>query len=99
MDVTQVIIAIIAVFGAIVTRVVIPLIKAKTTAQQWSNIVSWTNTAVNAAEVIFKGAGKGEQKRDYVLDYIHDCCNSHNIGYDEKAVRNALEEAWRDMVK
>jgi len=97
MDVTQVIIAIIAVFGAIVTRVVIPLIKAKTTAQQWSNIVSWTNTAVNAAEVIFKGAGKGEQKRDYVLGYIKDCCNSHNIGYDGKAVRNALEEAWRGL--
>ena len=99
MDMTQVLLAAISLISAILTGIAIPLIKAKTTAEQWNNIVSWTNTAVQAAEVLYKGSGRGEEKRDYVLSYIEDMCDKYNIHYYEPSVRNALENAWLTLSK
>jgi len=97
MDITQIIVALIGLLGVIITSVVVPYIKSKTTAEQWLTIKSWTITAVNAAEVIFKGAGKGAEKREYVLNYIQEKCDEHNIIYDKTSTRNALENAWKDL--
>lgn len=98
-DVTQIIVAVIGLIGIIVTTMVAPLIKSKVTASQWSNIVEWTNAAVMAAEVIFKGPGRGEEKRDYVLNWVAAEAAKRNIKVDTDSLRVALENAWKQMTE
>lgn len=62
----------IALFGAIITYIVVPYVKSKTTEQQQSNIVFWIKTAVNAAEQVFADSGMGTQKKEYVMEFIQN---------------------------
>ena len=94
-DVTQIAVALIGLISIIITVLIAPLIQSKTTASQWSNIVDWTSTAVQAAEAIYKGAGRGEEKRNYVISWVSEKAKRHNIKIDEQSIRIALEDAWR----
>ena len=96
-DVTQIIVAVIGLLGIIVTTIVAPLIKAKTTTAQWANVVVWTKAAVQAAEVIYKGSGHSEEKRNYVIEWVMTKAKKHGIKVDVDAVRIALENAWKQM--
>lgn len=98
-DVTQIIVALIGLLGIVITTLVAPLIKAKTTTEQWANVVAWTQTAVQAAEVIYKGSGRGEEKREYVINWVTNEAKKHGIKVDVDAVRIALENAWKQMTE
>ena len=98
-DVTQIIVALIGLLGIAITTLVAPLIKAKTTTEQWANIVAWTQTAVQAAEVIYKGSGRGEEKRDYVLEWVTAEANKRGMKIDTNTIRVALEDAWKQMIE
>lgn len=69
-DLTQVILAAIALIAALVSAFVVPWLKSNFTATQLQNIVMWVNFAVEAAEMIYKGAGRGEEKKQYVLEFL-----------------------------
>lgn len=98
-NLTQVVVAVIGLIGIVITTLIVPLIKAKTTAAQWANIVAWTQTAVQAAEVIYKGAGRGEEKREYVINWVTNKAKKHGIEVDVDTVRIALENAWKQMTE
>lgn len=66
----EIVTALIAILGAVITYILVPYIKNKTTAQQQGNIAFWVSVAVNAAEQIFAGSGLGEQKKQYVLKFL-----------------------------
>ena len=59
MDITPIVKAIITLLCAIITVVVVPYIKSKTTATQQKKINEWIKIAVAAAEQIYKGVGRG----------------------------------------
>lgn len=65
-DLTTIINAVIALLAAIITYKVIPWIKAKTTNEQQAMLRAAVKTLVYAAEQIY-GAGKGEDKLDFVV--------------------------------
>lgn len=67
MDFTPFFQALIALAAAIVTGILIPYIKSKTNAQQQEIISQWVAIAVSAAEQIYNGPGRGEEKKAYVL--------------------------------
>ena len=62
-DMTSIMQALAALFVAVVTAVVIPYIKSRTTAEQQEKINLWVSLAVQAAEQIFQGTGLGTQKK------------------------------------
>lgn len=62
--------AVIALLGAIITYILVPYVRSKTTTQQQESIAFWVSVAVNAAEQVFTGRGKGEQKKQYVLQFL-----------------------------
>ena len=43
-DITEIVVAVIGLLSLIITGVIIPLIKSKTTNTQWENINKWSNT-------------------------------------------------------
>ena len=69
-DITPIINAVIALIAAIITVFLIPWIKSKVEAEKLSKITSWVRIAVDAAEQIYKESGMGEQKKQYVLDFL-----------------------------
>ena len=96
-DLTQIVIALIGVLGTIITTYLIPYFKSKTTIAQRANIDGWAKAAVQCAEILYKGTGKGEEKRIYVEKYINDMCDKANIKIDINSVRIALENAWKSL--
>lgn len=69
-DVTVIVNAVIALIAAVVSTFLIPWIKSKTTSQQREQLVAWAKIAVAAAEQIYKGKGRGGEKKQYVLDFL-----------------------------
>ena len=61
---------IIPILGAIVTYLIVPFIKQKTTKEQRENIYFWVRVAVHAAEMIYKEKGQGKLKKEYVVDFL-----------------------------
>ena len=81
-DVTPIIEAIIALVSIVVTTVLIPFIKTKTTANQFSYLEGVIKVAVSAAEVLFNGDGRGEEKIVYVENHVKKICEQYKITFD-----------------
>lgn len=61
---------IIPILGAIITYVLVPFFKSKTTKEQRDNIYFWVKIAVQAAEMIYAEKGQGKLKKEYVLEFL-----------------------------
>ena len=70
-NLTPILQAVIGLLAALITYRLIPWIKARTTAAQQEQIKAAIKIAVFAAEQIY-GAGKGEEKLDYAIAWLHD---------------------------
>ncbi len=92
-DVTVIVNAVIALIAAVISVFVIPWIKSKTTAQQREELVAWVKIAVSAAEQIYKGEKRGEEKKQYVLDFL----KSNGFTVDDDSENAAIEAAVKQL--
>lgn len=92
-DITIIINAVIALIAAVVTTFLIPWIKSKTTAQQREQLIAWVKIAVAAAEQIYKGSGRGDEKKKYVMDFL--TVNGFSVNTD--SVNAAIEAAVKQL--
>lgn len=69
-DLTKVAEAIILLVIALVTTFLIPYLKEKLDAEKFAKLQSWVKVAVDAAEMIYKGPGKGAEKKAYAINYL-----------------------------
>ena len=88
-NITPIIEAALLLLAAIFTTVVIPYIKSKTTAQQQTDIEGWVRVAVSAAEQLYKGSGRGDEKKAFVLDWL----KKRHIAVDEAKLDAMIEAA------
>ena len=88
-DITVIIEAVFALLAAIITAIVIPYIKSKTTASQQAEINAWVKIAVTAAEQIYTGSGRGEEKKAYVLNWLQE----HGITVDAEKLDALIRSA------
>lgn len=86
-DLTDILQAVLALLAAIITYKLIPWIKARTTQEQQSALLSMTSVLVFAAEQMY-GAGHGADKLDYVIRELEE------RGYT--ADRAAIEAVIKD---
>ena len=96
MDVTQIIVAFIGIIALILTGIIIPLVKAKTSKSEWETIMIYARAIVSAAEVIY-GSKAGQQKLKYAVEHIKAICEEKGIKIDEESIRVAIENAWKDL--
>ena len=94
-DITTIIESVFMLLAAIITAIVIPYIKSKTTASQQAEINAWVKIAVTAAEQIYTGSGKGEEKKAYVLNWLRE----HGITVDTDKLDALIEEAVYELTK
>jgi len=92
-DVTGIIEALIALLGIIITVILIPYIRSRTTASQQAQIQSLINIAVYAAEQLCREPGMGEQKKSYVLGFLEE----RGVTYNASAIDTMIEAAVRQL--
>ena len=68
-DLTPIFNALIALIAGLISAFAIPWLKTKTTESQWNAMTSTVQHAVMAAEQLFS-SGQGQQKKQYVMDYL-----------------------------
>ena len=88
-DITPIVNAVIALIAAAVSVFLIPWIKSKTTDAQRKELVEWVKIGVAAAEQLDKGQGRGEEKKQYVLDFL----KQKGFTVDEESINAAIEAA------
>ncbi len=88
-NITPIIEAVFALAGVVITAVVIPYIRSRTTAQQRAELSAWVRVAVSAAEQLYRGAGRGAEKKAYVLEWL----TAHGVTVDEARLDALIESA------
>ncbi len=83
----------IPILGAIITYILVPYFKAKTTEKQRENIYFWVRVAVGAAEQIYKEKGQGAFKKEYALNFL----NGKGIEITEQQLDILIEAAVFEM--
>ena len=69
-DLTPLFNALITLIAAAVTAFLIPWLRSRTTAAQREELLAWAAIAVRAAEQLYTGSGRGEEKKRYVLTFL-----------------------------
>lgn len=92
-DITPIMEAVVALLAAVITAVVVPYIKSKTTTDQQRQINTWVQIAVSAAEQIYAGSGLGEEKKTYVIEWLRQ----HGVTVDADKLDAMIEAAVYDL--
>lgn len=92
-NITPIIEAVFLLIAAVITAIVIPYIKSKTTTQQQAEINAWVKIAVAAAEQIYNGSGRGAEKKAYVLNWL----KQHGVTVDEAKLDAMIESAVYEL--
>lgn len=93
MSVDIIVKVIIPLLGAIITYILVPWVKQKTTKEQRENIYFWVKIAVGAAEQIYNGKGQGKIKKEYVIDFL----TSKGININIQELDTLIEAAVKEL--
>lgn len=96
-NVFNVILALIPVLGAIVTGFVIPFIKEKIDADKLAKYKYWAGLAVKAAEMLWTNSGCGQDKKQYVIDFLNNMFNKKKTVITEQQLEILVESAVKQM--
>lgn len=87
-NLTPIVEAIIVLLGALITRRLLPMIKAKTSAEYQKKMLAVIDILVFAAEQLY-GAGHGEEK----LQYVEEELRERGFEVDRAAIEAAVYES------
>lgn len=71
-DLTGIMSALVTLIAAVITSFLIPYLKAKVDADKLAKIHFWVKVAVAAAEQVFSLKGTGEEKKEYVEEFLRE---------------------------
>ncbi len=89
MDITPIIEAAFMLIAAVITAVIVPYIRSKTTDTQRAELQALVRIAVTAAEQLYVGTEKGKEKKAYVLEWL----NERGITVDSEKLDAMIESA------
>ncbi len=92
-DLNVIIEAVIMLIAAIFSVVLIPWIRSKTSAAQFEKIKMWVNVAVEAAEQLYTGSGRGAEKKAYVVEFL----SGKGFKIDADSLDKLIEAAVFDL--
>ena len=90
----KIILAIIGLLGTIITTVVVPYIRSKTTAEQRDNAYQIIKIVVTAADQLLKIEDpSGKKRKEYVINQL----NKIGVKLDEKTLDLFIESAVAEL--
>ena len=91
-NITPIIEAVVALIAAVISCFLIPYIKSKYGAEKLAEIEKWVKIAVKAAEQLFAGEGRGEEKKAFVVEFLGQKGFSLDAGSLDKMIEAAVLE-------
>ena len=88
MDLTEIVKALVALATAVVSAVLVPWLKAKTSCEHLEDMLRWVELAVAAAEQLYD-SGAGSAKKQYVMNFLGE----RGYRLDDEDVDIAIEAA------
>lgn len=99
-DITQIVVTLIGVvvmiLGVVITRVVVPWVKANTSETTQDIIEAVTEAAVLAAQQLYS-SGCAAVKKDYAVDYVTTVLATYGIEINEDVISSAIESALKAL--
>ena len=92
-NLTEIVLMLIGLIFAVLTTFLVPYLKQKMSAEQFGEMQLWVNIAVKAAEMLYNGAGRGDEKKAYVTAFL----NSKGYTIDAASIENMIEAAVLEM--
>lgn len=92
-DITPIAEAIISLVAVIITAFVVPYVRTKISDAEFDRICIWAKIAVDAAEQIYQGSGRGEEKKAYVVKFL----NEKGFKLDTESVDALIEAYVKDI--
>lgn len=93
MNYTEIILAVLALISAIVTGIIVPVVKSKLDSDQLAKVDYWMNVLIAAAETEYKGEKMGELKKQWVIDQM----KAMGLKFDEAVISNAITGLCREL--
>ena len=93
MNIDIIIKVIIPILGAILTYVVVPLIRKKVDREDLEYIYSWVTVAVRSAEQMHKAGLITIPKKEYVVEYLQ----SKGFNISKEDLDNLIEAAVKEL--
>ena len=98
LDLTPLFQAVIMLVAVLITTFVVPYIKKKINAEDINEFYGWVEIAVAAAEQIYK-VTQGEEKKQYVLQYLKDKGYTVDVADLENAIEAAVLKLHNELYK
>ena len=93
----NIILACIPVLGVIITYFIVPFIKASVSEKKLLQYKEWAILAVKCAEMIIKESGRGEDKKEYVMNFLNDMFNKNKTVITKDQLEILIEAAVKEM--
>lgn len=93
-DITEILVSILGVITTIIAVMVIPYIKSKLSAEQEEKLAYWVDVAVMAAEGLFKQSGMGDEKFEYVMNFLE----AKGLGADFEEIEALVEASVYQLI-
>jgi LL-H family phage holin len=91
--------AVVSLATLLIVRYLIPWIKAQIENSKYSWLVELVADAVKYAEQTITGSGKGEEKKELVVQYITNQLQIRGIGITEDQMEALIESAVYQLKK
>ena len=88
----RIVLGVISILGVIITYMIVPYLKSKTSKEQRETIMFWVSVAVSAAEQIFNKRGMGEEKKKFVVDFLVEKGIKVSLDELEVLIESAVKE-------
>ena len=88
----RIVLGVISILGAIITYMVVPYLKSKTSKEQRETIMFWVSVAVSAAEQIFNERGMGAEKKKFVVEFLVEQGIKVNLDELDVLIESAVKE-------
>ena len=93
----NIILTLIPVFGAIITYFIVPFIKSSISEKQLAQYKEWAILAVKTAEMLWRESGRGEDKKQYVVNFLNDMFNKNKVVITDQQLEVLIEAAVKEM--
>lgn len=84
---------VIMILCGVITTFIVPYIKSKIGTEKLTQIMSWVDIFVRAAEQIVEGSGKGEEKLTLVTTWVKEKAATLGVTLTDDDIRVLIEDA------
>jgi len=94
-DITEIVVLAVSLAVALATAFVFPQLRARLNAEQFAQLKLWVRIAVQAAEMLYIGIGRGAEKKEHVVKFLHE----RGLTVDMDEIDALIESAVYELKK